>query len=80
MEANEAAHKRHTLCWDCAKATTGDCNWSQHEDFAPVDGWKAIPTRINVKQKKTYVNSFYVIDCPEFERDSKSGGLVRLNR
>lgn len=27
------------LCWDCRKATTGECNWSRI--LEPVEGWDA---------------------------------------
>lgn len=64
----EKGHK-FTQCWDCAKAT-GGCSWSQ--EYVPVEGWEAIPTR-----KKTF-DSFLILDCPEFERDAILGGLKRV--
>lgn len=57
--------KHRTLCWDCEKAQQ-KCSWSRH--FKPVKGWQAIPTRVNIGgEKRVYVNSFDVHECPEFE-------------
>ena len=58
-----------TLCWNCKRAT-GFCSWS--EDFTPVEGWKAIPTKVKVAnskgRNKTFTDSYLVIECPLFER------------
>lgn len=61
--------KEHdTLCWDCEKAC-GRCSWSKN--FTPVEGWKAIPTKISCGYKlggiPHIVDSFIVCECPEFE-------------
>lgn len=57
-----------TLCFNCEKAC-GGCSWSKN--FTPVDGWKAIPTKIlcgyKLKKKPHIVDSFDVYECPEFE-------------
>lgn len=70
--------KRQTLCWDCSKAATGECAWSQRDDFGPVNGWKAIPTEINVSQKDIAIRSYIVIECPDFDRDSREFGQRRI--
>lgn len=56
---------KDTLCWDCEKANCG-CSWSLH--YIPVDGWTAIPTKINDPHTNT-VDSFIVTDCPLFKSD-----------
>lgn len=58
--------KRDTLCWDCEKQC-GKCSWSK--EFKPVNGWKAIPTKImgGVGKYERCIESFLVIECPEFE-------------
>lgn len=62
--------KRHTLCWECKNATRPwNCPWV--EKFGEVEGWMAKPT--NVGKFYNY-ESFHVIDCPKFKRDSFLGG------
>jgi hypothetical protein len=66
----------HTLCWDCAKCI-GGCSWSK--EFKPVDGWDAVPTIVKIapgghNRKPRITNSFKVLSCPEFERDSYNHG------
>jgi len=59
---------RHTLCWQCAKAT-GKCAWSKA--FQPVPGWTAEPTVINnnaLAGNGRFTPSYCVIECPEFEK------------
>lgn len=56
---------KHSLCWDCGKSTRSGCCWA--ENFEPVDGWTVERTE----------NSYRVLDCPEFERDSYDFGLFR---
>ena len=57
--------KKSTLCWGCEKAG-GKCSWSK--SFTPVDGWDAIPTKIQTRDNPNgYIDSFRVIECPEFE-------------
>ena len=58
-----------TLCWDCKKSTTKECSWA--EKLEPVDGWEAIPCN-----KKEF-DSFSVIRCPEFQRNSFEGGAYK---
>ena len=80
-----------TLCWCCAKATTGGCSWSAN--FIPVEGWEATPTVIkegstlhidennNIVDKPRISHSFKVHKCPEFIEDCKPNelGLQRKN-
>ena len=60
-----------TLCWECANAT-GNCSWS--EDLIPVEGWVA------EYSTKTKEDSYRVIACPEFVRDSYQNGQVRMKK
>lgn len=56
-----------TLCWECAK-NGGLCSWSKN--FTPVEGWEAIPTKIQARgayNEHGEIDSFKVISCPEFE-------------
>jgi len=60
-----------TLCWDCANAL-GGCSWSK--SFTPVEGWTAIRHKRRYNNDKNEgrldCDSYKVIDCPEFIRDS----------
>jgi hypothetical protein len=60
----------HTKCWDCVKATTGECCWSAKQE--PVDGWCAIKT------EQRFGESYIVIDCPQFRRDAWDFGMKRM--
>ena len=74
-------NRKHTLCWECAKATTGECCWSRGDDFGPVDGWEAEPVRIRINAKTgQYVDTFIVTKCPEFRRDAYEFGLRRMDK
>lgn len=58
-----------TICWDCKKATNGDlCPWA--ENFTPVEGWEATPTRIisAYNPEGNGITSYCVHKCPLFER------------
>lgn len=56
-----------TLCWDCRNAVNG-CSWARKGK--PVNGWKAIPTKIkDPMSRKGYNESFVVQECPLFWRD-----------
>ena len=55
---------RQTLCWDCKNAG-GGCSWSK--EFKPVKDWEA----------KKAGDSFTVIKCPMFNRESYGFGLYR---
>ena len=58
-----------TLCWSCKRAT-GFCSWS--EDFTPVEGWEATPTKVKLAARngnnRLFVDSYLVHKCPLFER------------
>lgn len=56
-----------TLCWDCAKATTGGCNWTNPNIQEPVEGWKAVESDMG----------YCVLKCPEFERHTYGGCRYR---
>ena len=57
-----------SICWRCRKATNSGCSWSR--DKKPVEGWTA--TEKNYKGfNGKLVTSYCVIDCPEFEGESR---------
>lgn len=59
--------RKETLCWDCAK-NGGLCSWSKN--FTPVEGWEAIPTKIQARgayNGYAEIDSYKVINCPQFE-------------
>lgn len=57
---------KESLCWGCNKCT-GFCPWSQ--DFTPVKGWDAEPTKIQTEIPDEYIDSFFVKSCPLYEPD-----------
>ena len=59
---------KDSLCWWCDNCY-GGCSWSQ--DFTPVKGWEAEPTKITSEDSKREISSFMVINCPKFKRDDK---------
>lgn len=54
-----------TLCWTCGHAAKNGCSWAR--DLTPVRGWEAVREG----------ESFTVIRCPEYKRDSFGDGLYR---
>lgn len=67
-----------TLCWDCENAL-GGCSWSDHWKHEPVKGWTAVRRDLRIKEGGE-VESYRVIQCPEFVRDSTRGGQYRYRR
>lgn len=65
---NMRGNKDSTLCWKCAKYC-GKCSWS--ESFTPVEGWEAIPVKVDVGSNGVSVlkDTFRVVTCPQFESD-----------
>ena len=61
----------YTLCWDCKKAI-GGCRWSN--SLKPVKGWDAVELKATATRP---YGSYFVKDCPEFERDAYNGGTSR---
>lgn len=60
-----------TKCWECVKAY-GGCSWA--DSFTPVEGWKATKnTKREWKKGKgvTSVDSYNVMECPEFVKDKR---------
>ena len=69
----------HTLCWDCALATSDKCPWADHGE--PVEGWGARATKIKHRHgtgDAVITNSFHVWRCPLFERDAAKGGREKV--
>lgn len=58
---------KKTLCWDCQNAYAHKCSW--FENFTPVPGWSALPTKIKYAHK--VCDSFRVKECPNFVEDEK---------
>lgn len=56
-----------TLCWSCTKPGKCLCLWDASKAMAPVEGWKAIPTKVRIQGCE--VPSYLVIDCPLYEKD-----------
>lgn len=73
---NKNFMKSPTLCWDCAKAL-GGCSWSDF--FIPVDGWEARKFHKDEASRPDH-ESYFVYQCPEFQRDSLDGGRVRYTK
>ena len=64
--------KHDTICWNCKKAS-GRCSWSR--EFKPVEGWRAIPTKVREQGKKDkFIPSYDVYECPEFDLLDKLKG------
>ena len=64
----------HTLCWDCAKATSPECPWA--ESGKPVEGWRAKKTKLRFSGEES--DSYRVFSCPLFERDAVKGGMKKV--
>lgn len=69
--AYKGRNSHKTLCYYCAKSTISGCSWSN--EFKPVEGLDAIPTRLlyitakyKGKRKRYYSDSYDVYSCPEF--------------
>ena len=63
---------QHTLCWDCENAVEPEiCPWAN--DGTPVPGWLAVRTRIKSNRMKS--DSYRVLKCPLFKRDSIKSGM-----
>lgn len=58
---------KSSLCWKCAKSTNSGCSWSMA--FVPVEGWTAVRDIIHHNYRS---ESYMVVECPEFERDSQT--------
>lgn len=62
-----------TLCFSCAKATTGECSWSR--DFVPVKGWTATEWIFaKGNERMDPVVSYEVEECPEYEYGKRELG------
>lgn len=63
LEEAARGRRKESLCWDCANAC-GLCSWSH--DFTPVPGWDARATKLYNNNKGRFIDSYHVIECPEF--------------
>jgi hypothetical protein len=74
MQSDKSFCYEQSLCWDCALATQPwKCEWADR--FEPVPGWEAEKCYCG---KKGYgYESYNVIACPKFKRDSYAGGLAK---
>lgn len=69
----------HTLCWDCALATSDKCPWADHGE--PVEGWGARATKIKHRYgggETVITDSYHVWRCPMFIRDAERGGMKKV--
>ena len=57
------------LCWDFKNACGNGCSWFQN--FTPITGWVAKETKIVSNDNTKTIDSFNVIECPEFVCDVK---------
>ena len=69
--------KDQSLCWDCVNATCPEnCEWVDR--FEPVKGWWARPRVIrrfgHSKEEIALIDSYSVVMCPKFKRNSWRGG------
>ena len=85
-------HARHSkpavgksnICFECKNAC-GGCAWTEIDPetnrprFAPVPGWTATKTKINMA-KGMIVDGYHITECPLFERDDnrQEGGSGEL--
>lgn len=53
--------------------------WGLVQVHPPVPGWDAIETTLKVG-KSEMVQSYVVLECPEFVRDASHGGQFRVRR
>ena len=66
-EATKNTHAHRQICFTCAKAVCG-CSWSKN--FAPIEGWDAVPTKIvnwTDKERTVTTDSYAIRGCPEYE-------------
>lgn len=53
------------MCWTCQRPGSRSCSWD--DDFTPVEGWKATPTKVMVGAKKDGATDSYIVhECPMF--------------
>jgi hypothetical protein len=74
MQSDKSFCYEQSLCWDCALATQPwKCEWADR--FEPVPGWEA--EECYCGQNGSGYESYNVIACPKFKRDSYAGGLAK---
>ena len=61
------AGRNESICWDCKKALTGGCCWTDTDIQKPVPGWTAQETPAG----------YLVHDCPRFVRETYGYGRYR---
>ena len=59
----------NTPCWRRKKSCGGDNGCSWFNGFKPVPGWRAKATTIKAPNSNNAIDSFEVMDCPQFEQD-----------
>lgn len=64
-----------THCEFCANAC-GHCAWSEKDVQQPIPGWDAVRYDIpfTSDRSKTFLESYVVISCPQFELEPKWSG------
>lgn len=56
-----------TLCWSCKNTNGNVCPWFSKLAL-PVIGWTAVRRDIMVEKRR--VRSYYVVDCPRYQREN----------
>lgn len=60
--------ENETKCITCGNAC-GGCSWSR--DFTPVEGWFAALQPVKNHEKQRTLESYLVMDCPEYTPDRR---------
>ena len=64
------------LCWRCTKFA-GGCRWTEVDPetnkvrFEPIPGWVATPRTLRGQPPQTTMDTFEIMECPEFDDDHK---------
>lgn len=66
--------KRTSLCQTCFCTT---CSW--HKAFKPVEGWDAVPTKIQQGDGNT-ISSYDVIKCPLYKTREQDEGWTEVTK
>lgn len=66
-----------TICWFCENSGKNGCCWD--EKFEPVPGWAAIPSEIRSARDGQKIQSYFVLDCPQYKAPEylKNAGRIR---
>ena len=74
MEITRKGYNVPTLCWKCANSYAHKCS-KFAKPSKPVEGWEIKPCRMKTginNGKGLYVDTYEVINCPNFEQERKN--------